>query len=88
MYSTCERQWNSWLSYSKGVLVKIWSKLKSLHASQTPLSKSLQDVRNLQNLFVLNILVSKKGSSIKDDRLLWLTTLLSNEGSNLRGLIP
>lgn len=51
-------------------LGKIWSKLKSLHASHTVLSEVFHYFRNLQNPLTLELLDMKKENSLEEDQLI------------------
>lgn len=65
---------------------KFWPELKSLFASHTTLNEAFHNTKLLQNPLSLEILDMKKGVTLKEDKLIELTTLLSTEVSNLQGI--
>lgn len=66
---------------------KIWSELKSLHASHIALREAFQNIRLLQNSHALKILNTKKGNTLQEDKLIDLTTSLSSEVNNLQSIV-
>jgi hypothetical protein len=63
------------------------SELESLHASHIALSEAFHNIQLLQNTRALKILDTKKGNTLKEDRLIELTISLSSEVNNLQSII-
>lgn len=66
---------------------KYWSELKSLHANHIASSKVFQNIKLLQNSHALEVLDTKKGNTLKEDKLIELTTLFSSEVNSLQGIV-
>lgn len=68
-------------------LEKIGQVLKALHSSHTTSNEAFQNTKLLQNSPALEILDVKKRDTLQEDRLIELTTSLSNEVNSIQGII-
>ena len=66
---------------------KFLSELESLHASHIALSEAFHNIQLLQHTRALKILDTKKGNTLKEDRLIELAISLSSEVNNLQSII-